>query len=240
MQVDYSVLETIHRMLRQLTDLKEQIARCPKVEKASENILAAVDKRLADVKQIWMTTKKAADEKQLQLRQREARIETSIGRRNAADNNKEFQLLNDQIAADKQASSVLSDEILELLERIDQIDIDTKQCKSDLEAAKIEHENVCAKTRDRLVTLQSELKRIQVELVAEEKKLAPELVPEYRRLVLANGESALAPTLGETCGNCHQVLNTHIFTQLRQRKIVICRACNSILYLSERATAANT
>jgi predicted nucleic acid-binding Zn-ribbon protein len=239
MQVDYSVLQTIHRMLRQLTDLKDQIARCPRVEKASENILAAVDRRLIDSKQNWMTTKKAADEKQLQLRQREARVETLIGRRNASDNNKEFQLLNDQIAADKQASSVLSDEILELLERIDQIDLDVKNCKAELETAKSDHEAIRAKVKDRRATLLSELTRVEGELAAEEKKITVALLPEYRRLVAANGESALAETKGETCGNCHQVLNTHIFTQLRQRKIVICRACNSILYRSEQITTAN-
>lgn len=238
MQIDHAVLQTVHRMLRQVRDLKEQLARCPKIERAAEAIQAVSDRAVQDAKQQWTETKKLADDKQLQLRQREARIETLIGRRNAADNNKEFQLLNDQIAADKQANSVLSDEILELLERIDQIDINIKETRAKLEVAKGETAKVRANVKQRADVLNAELTRITGELAIEEKKLPTELLAEYRRLVQAVGESALAETDGETCGNCFQIFNTQTYGNLRQCKFVQCRSCNAIMYFSEKITAA--
>ena len=65
-------------------------------------------------------------EKQLQLQEREARIEKLRTNLNTASSNKEYQAIKEQIAADEQANSVLSDEILEALERIDELEADVK------------------------------------------------------------------------------------------------------------------
>ena len=53
-----------------------------------------------------------ADSKQLQMKEREEKIVNLQGKLNAAKENREYQALKDQIAADKQANVVLSDEIL--------------------------------------------------------------------------------------------------------------------------------
>ncbi len=47
------------------------------------------------------------------------RIVDLEGKLNTAASNREFSLLKEQIAADEQANSVLSDEILEALEQLD-------------------------------------------------------------------------------------------------------------------------
>lgn len=237
MQFDHGVFQTVHRLLRQLNDLQDQIRRCPKVEKAAETNLAGAESKLAENRQAWTQTKKLADEKQLQLRQREARIATLLGRRNAADNNRDFQLLSDQMAADKQANAVLSDEILELLERVDVLDGESKAHKAGVEAAKQQLEGVRADVQRRIRNLQAEIERVQRELGREEQRLPSDALTEYKRLVPKQGEQALAGTDGEACGNCHQMFTTNTLSKLRQNKLVICQSCNAILYFSERAAA---
>ena len=65
--------------------------------------------------------RKHADEKQLLLRSSEAKINDLEAKRNTAKANREYQLLGEQIDADKMAIKVLEDEILESLERVDEV-----------------------------------------------------------------------------------------------------------------------
>ena len=67
MQVDYALLGTIHRMLRQRTDLVEQLEKGPRRVKIVE---AAEKKMITDLDQSKSERQKAkmmADEKQLHL-----------------------------------------------------------------------------------------------------------------------------------------------------------------------------
>ena len=74
--------------------------------------------------------------KQLQLKSREAQIDQLQTKLNTAASNREFNLLKEQIAADKQANSVLSDEILEAMDEIDGLEIKLKDVAAELENQK--------------------------------------------------------------------------------------------------------
>lgn len=239
MQIDHRHLQTLHRILTQLTDLNGQIDRCPRIEKAAIAAEAAVDKVAAELKAAWLQTKKLADEKQLQLRQREGRLNTLLGQRNGCTNNREYQLLTDQMAADKQANAVLSDEILELLERLDGLERDQKEVKQKVETAKAETTRVRKEIAERVKKLQGELQRVSGELGLEEKRLTPDVLGEFRRNYPKLGENTLAETEGETCGNCHQHFTINSLSKLRQNKLVLCQGCNAILYFSPRVAAGS-
>lgn len=238
MQIDHRHLQTLHRMLIQLTELNRQVERCPRVEKAAEQAQASAEQAVVDLKANWTNSKKLADEKQLQLRQREARLSTLLGQRNACTNNREYQLLTDQMAADKQANSVLSDEILELLERMEQLDAEQKEAKAKVEVAKAETAKVRQEIAEKVKRLQAEVHRVSSELALEEKRLSPDAQLEYRRNFPKLGENTLAETEGEACGNCYERYTTNTLVKLRQNKLVLCQSCNSILYFAERAMAA--
>ncbi len=235
MQIDHRHLQTLHRILIQISDLKGQIERCPRRERVAEQAEAAAAQTAADLKATWLQTKKLADEKQLQLRQREARLNTLLGQRNASTNNREYQLLTDQMAADKQANAVLSDEILELLERLDTLEAQQQEAKKTVESAKAELQRVRKDVAEKVAKLESELQRVTGELGLEEKRLSPDALPEFRRNVPKLGENALAGTEGETCGHCHQHFTINSLSKLRQNKLVQCQGCNAILYFSPGA-----
>ena len=75
----------------------------------------------------------ACDAKQLQLRSREDKIKDLDAKLKTAASNREFSLLKEQIAADKQANEVLSDEILEGLEYIDELAAVVQAASEELE-----------------------------------------------------------------------------------------------------------
>ena len=118
-EISAELLRTLHRIHRQLTDLRGQLERCPRQIKAGENFVAKAAADVDAVKTLQKKTKMAGDEKQLTLKTRENRVLELKVKLNSAASNKEFSLLKEQIAADEQANAVLSDEIFEVLENLD-------------------------------------------------------------------------------------------------------------------------
>src|SRR5262245_9314345 len=96
-------LRTLHRVHRQLSDLRDRLARGPKQVQAIEANVKKAEEEITAAKAAHKQARIAADEKQLQLKQREAKLSDLTAKLMAANSNKEYQLLRDQIAADKQA-----------------------------------------------------------------------------------------------------------------------------------------
>src|SRR6476619_6794146 len=114
-------LRTLHRIHRQHSDLKDRLSRGPRQIQAAEGAVKKCEGDVAQAKETYKQAKMASDDKQLQLKHRESKLLDVQGKLNMAQSNKEFQLLKDQLAADKQAKSVIADEILETLEKLDQL-----------------------------------------------------------------------------------------------------------------------
>ncbi len=239
MSLDYDLLCTIHRMLRQQTDLNDRLSRGPRRIKIAEGTEAKFVEELETAKDSLKRTRMSADQKQLQLREREAKIEDLKGKLNSCSSNREFQLLKDQIAADLQANEVLSDEILEQLEKIDLLTVELEQAQQNLDKAKAETKKVADDVEKEMTLVKSELERVTNERADAEKLFPAEIKAEYQRLVAASGESALASTDKQTCGNCCQQINTQILSQLLLKKPVFCQGCGSLMY-TEESTAASS
>ncbi|MEZ6092703.1 MAG: hypothetical protein R3C03_00480 [Pirellulaceae bacterium] len=238
MAVDYVRLENIHYLLKKRSDLAEQLARCPRVVRVTELALADMEKKLDAAKTAWQECKKAADAKQMTMSQRESRIEGLKGKRNSCDSNREFQLLNEQIAADEQANSVLADEILELLERADTLHEGIEKAKANVASAQKEVDRVQGEVAAKEERLQNEINKVNSELKVDESHLSGDFLLEYRRRVDGQNELALAATEGETCGNCHQLINTQMLSELYQRMAVFCKGCGAIMYMSRDSMAS--
>ena len=114
-----SVLRTLHRIHRQLSDLRERLQRGPKQIRAAEANVQHREELLTKTKAEAKSLRMAADQKQLQLKSGEDKVKDLRRKLNAAASNREYQALLEQIAADEMANSVLADEILEELEKID-------------------------------------------------------------------------------------------------------------------------
>jgi hypothetical protein len=233
MSANAEVLRELHRIHRQLADLRERLERGPKQVKASKAGLAQQEQAEAVAKEAITRAKVAADEKQLQLKQRESRILDLKGKLNAATSNKEYQALKEQIGADEQANSVLADEILEALEKIDELQANLLQARERVAKTKQELQKVQQRVQDQQATLESELARVTAELEVSEAKIPAELKVEYRRLVKGRGENALAPVEGECCGGCFFTLTSQMMNELYMAKPVFCKNCGSLLYLPE-------
>jgi predicted nucleic acid-binding Zn-ribbon protein len=226
-------LRTLHRIHRQVADLQDRLQRGPKQVKGAEAMVKKAEADLATSKDVFRTAKMSSDEKNLQLKQRESKLLDVRGKLNASNSNREYQLLKDQIAADEQANSVLSDEILEALERLDVLQANIKEAESVLAKVREEEAKVRQRINDQQQKLETDLGKYTAELVAAEGLLEGDFKENYMRLSKSMGVDSLAPVENETCGGCYQTLTPHIVDQLRLNKPVFCKSCGRLLYIPE-------
>lgn len=229
--LDYALLQSLHRMLRQLTDLRERIEKGPikiRIVAANEaTFLAELDAANAKLNEL----RKASNDKQMQLAEREAKIADMKGKLNTCASNKEYQLLSERIAADEQANLVLQDEILEQLERLDVLTEESKTAKSHYEKSQAETQAMKERVALELKELNAEKDRVEKELADKENSIPMGLREDYHRLVERKGENAFATTNLETCDNCNQTCTSQMKSNLMGRLSVSCPGCGSILYV---------
>lgn len=228
-----TALRELHRIHRQLADLRGRIERGPKQVQAAEASHKKFEADLAKAKETYKQAKMAADEKQLQLKTREMKIVDLRVKLNQAESNQIYQTLKDQIAADEKANSVLSDEILEALENLDSYQAAIGEANVNLTKGKEELE----KTRKRITELhqqlEGQLEHSLTELQQVEAELPEDFRIEYMRVSKAKGEDALAPLDGESCGGCYQMLSPQTINQLHLGRPLFCPSCGRLLYQAD-------
>src|SRR5947207_1523897 len=175
-------LRTLHRIHRQHSELKDRLSRGPRQIQVAETSVKKTEGDLAQSKEAYKHAKMASDEKQLQLKHRESKLVDLQAKLNMAHSNKEYQLLKDQMAADNQANSVLADEILESLEKLDQLQAAVKTADANLDKTKDELANVRKRVSDQQQGLESDLARVHAELMAAEDQLDGDFKDNYLRL----------------------------------------------------------
>jgi len=228
-------LRTLHRMHRQLADLAEQLAAGPRAVAARTRQVDAAEARKAAAADDVKTARLVADQKQLQLKSAEAKIADLEAKLNACKTNREYQTLRDQIAADRMATKVLEDEIIEALERIDAVKPAVPAAETDITAAKKLLADAEAKVKAESGRLEAEVTRIRADLQAAEKDLVDDVRERYDRVVKQKGADGMSPVDGQTCGGCYQQLTGNMLSDVMLGRIITCRSCGRMLYLPESA-----
>jgi predicted nucleic acid-binding Zn-ribbon protein len=234
MNVSDSVVRTLHQLLLQIADIKSQIERGPRQIKAAQLQVDTSKDFLQKCRDSIKQKKMEADRKQLQLREREGKIHDWEGKMNSATNNREFQAIKEQIAADTQANNVLSDEILETLEEIDALQIASKDAEEKLKIVEADKVKVDSAVAERLATLHRELARVEGNLAAEETALPADFLVDYKRLVTNRAEDAMAALDDVSCGGCYTGLTPRILDKLRMGQPFLCSSCGRLLYRPEK------
>lgn len=230
MPVTDTALRRLHEILLQVADIRGQIERGPKQIKAAQNQLQVARDAWAQCKEAIKQKRMEGDRKQLLQREREAKLYEWQGKLNGAKNNREYQAVKDQIAADTQANSVLSDEILEILESIDALQAKSVELEAKLKVVESDTAKIESRIQERLVVLKQELARVEGELKAEEAKIPSDFEDTYRRLVDSRAEEAFAPLDDKSCGGCNTGLTLKLIDQLRMGAPALCSSCGCLIY----------
>ncbi len=235
MTVTAEVLRKLHRIHIQLSDLNSRYERGPKRIQAGQVTIDTLNKGVDEAKELVKRARMTIDEKDLQLRERENRILDLKTKLNTASSNREYQSFVEQVAADEQANSVLSDEILELYDKLEELQGCVTKAEADLGKGQAEFEAVKKGIEDERAGLEADINRLKEELAGIESGLPSEFKADYDRIVGNRGEEGLAALDGDCCGNCYQIITSQMQSELIMLRPVPCINCGAIMYLPETA-----
>jgi hypothetical protein len=223
-------LKRLHELHIRLQELQQQLEHGPRQVKARQQILAKKQVEIDAFKAELKQTRMVADQKNLQLKTNENKIADLRVKLNQASSNREFDIIRSQIDADTMANSVLEDEILEVLEKVDQIQQKIAKVDGEAALAAAEVRRYADEVESTVPRVRSQAAEIEASLREAEKILPSTTIEMYRRLVQAHGAGALASVEGKSCTTCNEILSPNLLVELNTGKFIFCRSCGRLLY----------
>ncbi len=207
--------------------------RGPRLIRAQQTNIDRLSAELTAVEAEAKALRIATDKKQLQLDSGEAQVAKRRLQLQQAADNREYQALKEQIAADEMTNSVLADEILEAMEKADQMAGKVAQAKAAVAKARQDSEKLSKEFGEKEPLLGADIDRLQREMREAENDLPSEFKLLYVRLVRARGEDALAMVNGDYCSGCNQHIPVNMINSLMLANPIQCKSCGRMLYLPE-------
>jgi len=148
--------------------------------------------------------------------------------------NKEFQLMQQQIADAKADGSVIEEKILVSFEESDKI-------KNQIEAENLkikEEEKVFLEQKKKVELRIDEINSQLNQLEAQRKQIIPEIEPkvlqEYERILQSRDGLAIVTVKNNSCGGCHMLVPPQVINLIKMYEhMITCEVCNRILYIQE-------
>jgi uncharacterized protein len=233
MSVTAAALRELHRIHQQLAELRDRLERGPKQVRAREAGVSQLEARLAEARDKAKQTQIAVDRKQLDLKTGEQKVIDLRVKLNQANSNREYQSFLEQIAAAEMAGSVLSDEILEAMEKTDQLNAGVKEAEKNLAAGKQDLDKTKQAVDQSASGIRTDVGRLESELTKAEQTLPTEVKADYQRVVRSKGADSLAAVDDGVCTGCGQQITLNMQNELQLSKLVFCKSCGRLLYLPE-------
>jgi predicted nucleic acid-binding Zn-ribbon protein len=223
-------LKRLHELHLRLQELQQQLEHGPRQVKARQQILAKKQAEVDALKAELKLVRVLADQKNLQLKTNESKIADLRVKLNQATSNREFDIIRSQIDADTMANSVLEDEILEVLEKVDQFQQKIAKAEGEANQTSADIRKFADEVESTGPRLRSQASEIEGSVREAEKILPESTLIMYRRLVQAHGAGALAYVEGKSCSACNEILSPNFIVELNMDKFIFCRSCGRLLY----------
>ncbi|MDP6923822.1 MAG: C4-type zinc ribbon domain-containing protein [Candidatus Scalindua sp.] len=230
------VLKRVQSLKNKIKELEaSQERRKQDVQKKRD--LIEEEKALAERKQEEkVAVQKDIDRKELDLKTNEGEITKYNVQLNSIKTNKEYSALITEIGSKKADMSILEDEILDTMSRLE---IANQGLEKATENLKNEEQSL----KDLINCVDAEVKETdaEIEKIKGEQNKYIDLLDEhslnsYNRLSNIKGGKSIVPVVGNVCGGCSMNITTQTLNELMGSKdLVFCRSCSRILYLDENS-----
>lgn len=172
--------------------------------------------------------------KELELQTKEAEIKKYKAQLYQIKTNKEYTSLQGEIEGLKADCSVIEDEIIGLLDKIDNINAKIKKGR---ERQKVDEENLKKEKLfldNRIEEIGKEMEQLEKTREAMLVNVDKEIYKKYEKILRGKSSAAVVPVIDNSCGGCHIELPPQVMNELNiSQKLIFCENCARILYLTE-------
>lgn len=228
-------LKALHHLYLRLHDVNQKLEQGPKRIKLKEQFALVQEDKLKAVQDQVIQLKKQVHQKNLDLQTNEAKILSLKGKLNTASSNKEFDIIKGQIEADQMANSVLEDEILELMDKIDATETEVQEWVRKKDTAHAEAKKMEQDFESMRNSLDEEIKECNAAISEAEQIIPDSIKVQFARLVRSHGAGALAFVAGRFCSACNVMIEPQLRVELNSGRLVFCKSCGRLLYIEENS-----
>lgn len=224
-------LNELHRLHQALHEIEEALARGPRQIRARDQLVKNLEKEIEDKKELIKQTRALADRKGLDLKTKEVHLQDLNAKLNQATSNREYDVLKGQIDADTVAKSVLEDEIIEQLDKVDRLRNEVAEAEELKKQRAADRDAFAAKFEQEAVGLRERGAALEKQIRPAETFLGGDKAAKYRRLVESHGgHASMASVEDNACSFCRVTITPQSRAQLRQGEIIFCSSCGRLLY----------
>lgn len=227
-------LRAVQDLDRAVASLQRSIDDLPVEREGREGVLGESEDGLAAIEAAVLERQMEADAVELEIKQREARLEELKVRVNTVRDTAQMLAIQNEMRTLGKANGVAETRVLEAMEALESAGIEVAEAQSALEVQRTDHaEFVAAAEKD-----DAEWK-VRMAVLADERAEAAtaldgETLDHYERLFQAREGTALSECKGGQCQGCYTSLPQNVAVRLHQPELLTtCPTCSRILYLDE-------
>jgi predicted nucleic acid-binding Zn-ribbon protein len=227
------LLRELHALHLRIKTLRDEAEQGPQKLRKYQAKIDHQQRLFSETQETIKHLKVTIHEKEVTLKGNLQKITKHQQQMNEASSKKEYDALRSEIDHERQANRVLEDEILEAMGALEEKTQQLPALEKALEQAREEYGKAEQEIAGRQSGLQQRLAEVNGVLESTEAGLSGEVRLQYRRLVQARGDDALAPVNGQTCSGCYTEITPQNYQDLRAGRLVACKNCGRLLYLPE-------
>ncbi len=229
------VLKRLQSLKSKINELKEyQELRKQDVQKKKTQI--EDKKALAEEKhEEKLSRQKEIDRKELDLKTDEGEITKYNVQLNSIKTNKEYTALCTEIGSKKADMSILEDEILNTMSKLESVNEEYNKLQEDLRREEESLKNLIESVDADVKKTDIEIEEIQNDQKKYIDALDENSLKHYNRLSSIKGGKAVVAVIDNMCGGCSMKITAQTLNSLMGgSELVFCQSCSRILYLEEK------
>jgi predicted nucleic acid-binding Zn-ribbon protein len=231
MAATVDLIRELHRLHKNIRDLKTEVDDAPKMLKTQQGKLSRAETNLHDAQEAIKHLKVEAHEQEVSLKATHQLIAKHEKQRNEAGDKKQYDALQSEINQERKNCSTLEDEILTIMSQIEEKTTGVPPLEKAVQQAKSDVTNFEKNSQERVARLTADLQSALTQLAEAEKTISSDLRPVYDRLIQAHGADGLAAVTNKTCTSCYKTITVQQQKELESGILVICKSCGRALYL---------
>ncbi len=212
-------------------DRKRLLEEIPDRIKAFDRIMLEKSEHLRALEEESKKLQISHKEKEGELKAKEESIKKHQAQLYQVKTNQEYTALEKEIASVTADSSLLEEEIITLLDRVDEIKKKTAKEKEILDGEKRKIDDEKKKIDIQRKAAEAEYKELNDKRKAFAAGVDKEALAKYERILHKKDGLAIVPVIGNACGGCNMNLPPQVINEAKLKKtLTFCGNCARILY----------
>ena len=224
-------LQGLDTHIFKIQDDLEQIPRDIKaIEEECKEAAAALKSAEDALKALQLKRK----EREMDLESKEGNIKKLQTQLFQLKTNKEYSIMQEEIARIKADNSLIEEEIINILDQVDAQNREIQKEKELLKAEEAKFNEMKTKKSDESKSMESELEGLKKQRSTLAEKIEKKVLSKYEKIIHNRDGLAAVPVVNDSCQGCFQVLPPQVINLVKlKEEIVLCENCSRILYSEE-------